>query len=101
MTQIMEIKNLSKIFGPHPKKALKYTEQDMSKQEILEKTGHTVGVNNVSFEVKQGEMFVIMGLSGSGKSTLIRCLNLLNKLTAGQIMVDGEDVTTSNQKTLI
>lgn len=93
MTLKLELKGVSKIFGPHPKKALKYVKQGMSKQEILKKTGHTVGVDNVSFDVKDGEMFVIMGLSGSGKSTLIRCLNLLNRPTAGSILVDGEDIT--------
>lgn len=92
----MEVKNLSKIFGPHPKRILKYVKQGLSKQEILQKTGHTVGVENVSFEVEEGEMFVIMGLSGSGKSTLIRCLNLLNRPTTGEILVDGEDVTKYN-----
>src|SRR5699024_2085657 len=93
-------KELSKVFGPHPKKALKHAKQGKSKQEILKETGHTVGVNNVSFDVKDGEMFVIMCLSGSGKSTLIRCLNLLNTPTTGHIMVDGEDITRYNHKDL-
>lgn len=96
----MEIRKVSKIFGTHPKKALKYVKQGMSKQDILKKTGHTVGVENVSFEIEEGEMFVIMGLSGSGKSTLIRCFNLLNRPTAGSILVDGEDVTKYNNKEL-
>ena len=64
----------------------------MSKTEILEKTGHTVGVYNASLDIIEGEIFVIMGLSGSGKSTLIRCLNLLNKPDAGAIYFDGEDI---------
>ncbi|ASK63999.1 ABC transporter ATP-binding protein [Virgibacillus phasianinus] len=93
MTTKMEIKDVSKIFGPHPKRTLKHLEKGMSKQEILKKTGHTVGVENASFEIEDGEMFVIMGLSGSGKSTLIRCLNLLNRPTGGSILVDGEDIT--------
>lgn len=100
MTVKMEVKELSKIFGPHPKKALKYVKQGLSKQEILKKSGHTVGVDNVSFNVEDGEMFVIMGLSGSGKSTLIRCLNLLNEPTAGHVIVDDKDITTSNHREL-
>ncbi|GAB4074308.1 glycine betaine/L-proline ABC transporter ATP-binding protein [Barrientosiimonas marina] len=100
MTVKMEVKELSKVFGTNPKRALKYAKQGKSKEEIYEETGHTVGVNNVSFDVKEGEMFVIMGLSGSGKSTLIRCLNLLNKPTDGHILVDGEDITHYNHKQL-
>lgn len=100
MTRKVEIKDLSKIFGSHPKKALRYVKEGMSKQEILKKTGHTVGVDHVSFDVEDGEMFVIMGLSGSGKSTLIRCLNLLNRPTAGSILVDGEDVTKYHRSAL-
>src|SRR5699024_92440 len=68
--------------------------------EILAKTGHTVGVNNVSFEVKKGEAFVIMGLSGSGKSTLIRCLNRLIEPTSGSIHINGQDVTKMDKQQL-
>lgn len=100
MRNKVEIKNLTKIFGPHPKTINKYIQQGLSKNAILEKTGHTVGINNVSFDIKEGEIFVIMGLSGSGKSTLIRCLNLLNKPTSGRILVDGEDITKYNSQQL-
>ncbi len=72
----------------------------MKKEDVLKTTNHTVGLNNVSFEVEEGETFVIMGLSGSGKSTLIRCLNLLNKPTTGSILVDGEDIMNYNPKEL-
>ncbi|WP_085991320.1 quaternary amine ABC transporter ATP-binding protein [Oceanobacillus senegalensis] len=100
MTAKLEIKGVSKIFGSHPKKVLKNIKEDMSKQEILEKTGHTVGIGNVSFNIEDGELFVIMGLSGSGKSTLIRCFNLLNQPTDGSIYVDGEDITKYNEREL-
>lgn len=92
MTIKVKVENLTKIFGKNPKGVLPKVKQGFSKDEILAETGHTVGVYNVSFEVNEGEIFVIMGLSGSGKSTLIRCLNLLNKPTEGKIFVDGENI---------
>ena len=91
MTVKLKIENVSKIFGPRPKKIIPMIEKGKSKEEILAKTGHTVGVYNASMEIMEGETFVIMGLSGSGKSTLIRCLNLLNRPTSGAIYVDGEN----------
>ncbi|BDH63505.1 glycine betaine/L-proline ABC transporter ATP-binding protein [Lysinibacillus sp. PLM2] len=92
MTLKIKIDSVTKIFGPRPKKVIPLVEKGMTKDEILKKTGHTVGVFNASMEVMEGETFVIMGLSGSGKSSLIRCLNLLNKPTSGAIYVDGENI---------
>lgn len=100
MSAFIEVKNVSKIFGKNPKSIIPLIEEGKSKDLILEETGHTVGVNQASFQVQKGEIFVIMGLSGSGKSTLIRCLNLLNKPTAGDIYIDGENITKYNQKEL-
>lgn len=100
MTKKIKVENLTKVFGKSPKKVLRSLDAGMTKEEILKKTGHAVGVNNVSFEVEEGEIFVIMGLSGSGKSTLIRCLNLLNKPTAGKIFVDNENIVEYNKKDL-
>ncbi|MGI6554581.1 MAG: quaternary amine ABC transporter ATP-binding protein [Bacillota bacterium] len=97
----VEVKNVYKIFGPTPEKILPLLEKGTSKNEILNKTGHSVGVNNASFSVEQGEMFVVMGLSGSGKSTLIRCLNRLIEPTAGQILIDGHDIVGCDKNTLI
>jgi glycine betaine/proline transport system ATP-binding protein len=88
----IKIDHVSKIFGPKPKSIIPMIEKGKSKSEILEQTGHTVGVYDASFEINKGEVFVIMGLSGSGKSTLIRCFNLLNKPTNGSIYIDGEDI---------
>ncbi|BEP30045.1 quaternary amine ABC transporter ATP-binding protein [Helicovermis profundi] len=96
----LEVKNLTKVFGKNPKKILKHLSSGMNKNDILKSTGNVVGLNNVSFEVNEGEIFVIMGLSGSGKSTLIRCLNLLNKPTDGEIFVDGENIIDYNIKEL-
>lgn len=86
------IENLSKVFGPHPERALSLLKQGADKDEILKKTGLHVGVNNASFEVEEGEIVVVMGLSGSGKSTLVRCLNRLIEPTAGKVLIDGEDI---------
>ncbi|EPR35759.1 putative signal transduction protein with CBS domain containing protein [Alkalidesulfovibrio alkalitolerans DSM 16529] len=87
------VENLFKIFGSNPERAFPLLEQGVDKQEILEKTGLGVGVNNASFEVKKGEIVVVMGLSGSGKSTLVRCLNRLIEPTRGRVLIDGRDVT--------
>lgn len=100
MSVKIEVKNLYKIFGKHPQAALEKVRQGWSKEKILAETGHTVGINNASFQVVEGEVFVIMGLSGSGKSTLIRCLNLLNKPTAGEIYVDGENILEYDNRQL-
>jgi glycine betaine/proline transport system ATP-binding protein len=72
-----------------------------SKEEIFEKTNMTIGVQDASFEINEGEIFVIMGLSGSGKSTLVRLLNRLIEPTSGQIFIDETDITNLNDKELI
>lgn len=100
MATKIAVNHVTKIFGKRPKSVMNKVKQGVSKQEILETTGHTVGIYDANFEVTEGEIFVIMGLSGSGKSTLIRCLNLLNKPTAGNIIVDGEEITSYNKKQL-
>lgn len=97
----IEIKELTKIFGKNPKQGIKLLKEGKSKDEILEKTGMTVGVNRVSFEVEAGEVFVIMGLSGSGKSTLIRLVNRLIEPSHGSVLVDGEDLSKMDRKSLI
>ena len=94
------IKDLYKIFGPNPDKALKMVKEGISKEEIMAKTRHGVGVSNASFKVNEGEILVVMGLSGSGKSTLVRCINRLIEPTAGQVVVDGEDVTRLSKQEL-
>ena len=100
MSKKIEVKNLYKIFGSKPKLALKRLKEGWTKEKILKTTGQTVGVNNASFTVDEGEFFVIMGLSGSGKSTLIRCLKLLNRPTAGEILIDGEDIVKYDRQQL-
>ncbi len=96
----LEVKNLYKIFGPSQKKALEMSQNGKTKDEILKETGNTVGVNNASFSVEEGETFVVMGLSGSGKSTLIRNLNRLQDPTSGEVHVDGKNIVDMNAEEL-
>jgi glycine betaine/proline transport system ATP-binding protein len=95
------VRNLSKIFGDQPQKALGLLKQGHTKESILEKTGMTVGVNDASFEVRAGEIFVVMGLSGSGKSTIVRMLNRLIEPTAGDVIVDDKNVSKMSQDELV
>ena len=88
----IEIRNIFKIFGPDPKSALGLAQAGADKDEILARTGNTVGLHDVSLSIEKGETFVVMGLSGSGKSTLIRHLNRLIDPTAGSISFGGEDI---------
>ena len=96
----IEVKNLYKVFGKHQAKALELRQAGKSKAEVLKQTGSTIGVDNVNFDVRQGEMFVLMGLSGSGKSTILRCLNRLLDSTSGSVVIDGVDITKLNKKEL-
>jgi glycine betaine/proline transport system ATP-binding protein len=100
MSDKIEIQRLYKIFGPHPEKVIEMLENGETKDEIMEKTGHGVGVADVSFTVNEGEILVIMGLSGSGKSTLVRCINRLIDPTSGSVLVNGEDVTALDEEQL-
>lgn len=68
----IEVREVTKIFGKNPQLAMKLLNEGKSKKEILKETGMTVGVNKASFKVREGEIFVIMGLSGSGKSKIGR-----------------------------
>jgi len=95
------VENLFKIFGPQPEKAMALIKKGHDKESIHEKTGMTVGVNDASFNVQAGEIFVIMGLSGSGKSTIVRMLNRLIKPTSGRVIVDGKDVTAMKPDELV
>ncbi len=96
----IEVKNIYKIFGKHPEKWLDAVKQGMSKEELLAKGKHTLGLKDISLNIEEGSIYVIMGMSGSGKSTLIRHFNRLIEPTAGQILVDGTDVTTLGKKEL-
>ena len=97
----IEINNVYKIFGGNPKSVLPQVKEGATKDEILENTGHTVGLDNVSLKIEEGETFVCMGLSGSGKSTLIRHLNRLIDPTDGEILIEGTNVMNLNKEQLI
>ncbi|MFP4200126.1 MAG: glycine betaine/L-proline ABC transporter ATP-binding protein [Clostridia bacterium] len=96
----IRLEGLTKIFGPRQSRALEMLDKGADKDEIQQKTRATVGVNNVSFEVNEGEVFVVMGLSGSGKSTLVRCLNRLIKPTRGKVYIYGENVMDMDENRL-
>src|SRR6056297_1981274 len=100
MAQI-EVKDLTLIFGKQKQQALKLLEQGKGKDEILAKTKCTLAVNQVNLEIKQGEIFVIMGLSGSGKSSLLRCFNRLNQPTRGGIYYSGDNIMDANKDELL
>ena len=92
--------NIWKVFGPKPEQTLKRIDRSQSRDEIQKQTGHVIAVKDVSFSVEQGETFVVMGLSGSGKSTLVRCLSRLIDPTEGQVLVDGQDITSASNREL-
>ena len=96
----IEIRGVYKIFGAHPRRVLEQVQGGLAKDQVLEQTGHTVGLADVNLTVEEGRTFVVMGLSGSGKSTLIRHLNRLIDPTAGEILVDGEDVMAMSRRRL-
>jgi len=94
----IEVNNIYKIFGPNPGQVLPMVQDGASKEQVMEETGHTVGLDNVSLSIKEGEIFVCMGLSGSGKSTLIRHINRLIDPTAGEVLVNNVDVCSLDEK---
>ena len=100
MAKQIRIENVFKVFGDYPKQALDLVRQGLSKQQILERTGQSIGVFDANFTIESGEIFVVMGLSGSGKSTLVRMINRLIEPTSGRIVVDGQDINTLSDKQL-
>ena len=86
------IRNLYKIFGPDAAKLVEAAKAGMTKAEMNRKHGHTLGLKDISTDLPAGRISVIMGLSGSGKSTLLRHVNGLIMPTAGEMLIDGQDV---------
>ena len=82
---MIKVEHIYKVFGEKPEEAIRLVKEGKSKKKIHTETGKVVAVDNVSFEVKEGELFVVMGLSGSGKSTLLRCINRLIEPTSGKV----------------
>lgn len=95
------VQNLFKVFGADPDKALALYADGLGKDEIFERTGQTVGVCDASFSVREGEIFVVMGLSGSGKSTLVRLLNRLINPSAGSVLFGGRDIARMSSKDIL
>ncbi|MDQ3415565.1 MAG: glycine betaine/L-proline ABC transporter ATP-binding protein [Actinomycetota bacterium] len=100
MTAALSVDQLWKVFGPRADKIVGSPDADLPRAELLDRTGCTAAVKDVSFDVAPGEVFVVMGLSGSGKSTLVRCLTRLIEPTAGEVLLDGEDVRTMSDARL-
>ena len=96
----IRVRHLSKVFGKRPAQALALRDQGKKRAEIHKTTGQVLGLSDINFDVRAGELLVIMGLSGSGKSTLIRCLNRLIDPTEGEILINGEDVVKMNDDEL-
>ena len=96
----VKVEHLTKIFGKKQQQALAMIQENRDKNEIVAQTGATVGVYDASFEVEEGEIFVIMGLSGSGKSTMIRLLNRLIDPTSGEIYIDGKNIAQMDKEAL-
>ncbi len=100
-TPAVHVEGLWKIFGPRADKIIKTPDAQLSRKELQEKTGHVIGIRDVSFDVAPGEVFVVMGLSGSGKSTLVRLLTRLIEPTAGKIELYGEEITGMSESALL
>jgi len=100
-TPAVHVDGLWKIFGPKADKIMASPDAQLSRKDLQEKTGHVVGIRDVSFDVAPGEVFVVMGLSGSGKSTLVRLLTRLIEPTAGTVELYGADITAMSDKALL
>ncbi|MGY5319232.1 quaternary amine ABC transporter ATP-binding protein [Neomicrococcus lactis] len=96
----LKVEGLWKIFGPKTDKIIGSPDENLSRQELLGKTGCLAAVRDISFDVAHGEVFVIMGLSGSGKSTLVRLLTRLIEPTTGTVLINGEDITQAGKDKL-
>lgn len=98
---IIRAENLSKLYGTNKSAARELLAKGLGKDEIFKQTGVTVAVDNVSFEVERGKIYVLIGLSGSGKSTVVRCLNMLNHPTSGKVLFEGQDIAKYTKQQLL
>ena len=97
----ISVRSLWKVFGRNPERVLQPEYADKDKSFFQSEFGNVVGLRDVNFDVRKGETFVVMGLSGSGKSTLVRCLLRLIDPTAGEVIIDGQDITKMSDKELV
>lgn len=98
--EILKVNQLSKLFGPGAEQGVNLLKQGYTKERLAKEKSLTVGVNRVSLEIREGEIFVIMGLSGSGKSTLVRMLNRLIEPTGGEVLFHGRDLRKMSKSEL-
>jgi len=98
---VLRVENLYKLYGANKAGAFELLKKGLCKDEIFKKTGVTVAIDNASFEVERGKIFVLIGLSGSGKSTVVRCLNMLNNPTSGKIFFEGQNIENFNKQELL
>jgi glycine betaine/proline transport system ATP-binding protein len=96
----LHVGDLWKVFGPKGDNLIGTPDADLPRSELLAKRGCVAAVKNISFDVAEGEVFVVMGLSGSGKSTLVRCLTRLIEPTAGTVSIEGDDITKASESKL-
>jgi glycine betaine/proline transport system ATP-binding protein len=101
MDPLLKLQQLSKVFGADHETGLQALREGRSKAELLESSGHVIGVRDVNLSIQRGELFVVMGLSGSGKSTLVRMINRLIEPTDGRVLLDGIDVTAMAGRELV
>ncbi|MEM9060056.1 MAG: glycine betaine/L-proline ABC transporter ATP-binding protein [Pseudomonadota bacterium] len=94
-------RDIWKVFGPNPERLMASLDASADRAAVQEATGHVIAVKDVSFEIQQGETFVVMGLSGSGKSTLVRCISRLIEPTTGEILIDGQDIRGCSKRDLM
>ncbi len=99
-TPALSVQNLWKVFGPNAERLIGTPDLQLSRKELQAKSGHVIGVRDVSFDVAPGEVFVVMGLSGSGKSTLVRLITRLIEPTAGTVLLGDQDLTAMDEETL-
>jgi len=98
---VISVRDLWMVFGPKAATVPSSPELTaLGRRELMQRTGNTIAVRDMSFDVAPGELFVVMGLSGSGKSTLVRCLTRLVEPTAGRVVFEGEDILGASPKRL-
>ncbi|GGR52927.1 glycine betaine/proline transport system ATP-binding protein [Nocardioides luteus] len=92
-------RGLSKVYGLSRRQAQRALAADDPRTAAAAAGGY-LGAHDIDFEIAKGEMFVVMGLSGSGKSTVLRMINRLNEPSAGELLIDGEDITKVSDQRL-
>jgi glycine betaine/proline transport system ATP-binding protein len=100
MSSAISVRNVWKVFGPNAESLIGSPDADLGRADLRNKTGNTIAVRDVSFDVAPGEVFVVMGLSGSGKSTLVRCMTRLIEPTRGQLLFEDEDILAASTQRL-